>query len=118
MIDEFIYVFKMFAQRRDLYPYYVQTVKQVLSEPVVLDHFKDILVACHYDADVDRHGFVAADRFHLVFLQYAEKFRLYAHRHLLYLIYEKSTVVGVLEFTYFAFLVSSGEGSFFISEKL
>ena len=89
---------------------------QVFAEHALLDQVVEIAVGGDDHAHVDRDGAIAADAFHLAFLEHAQEFGLHEDRHVADLVEEQGAVVGLLELADVAG-GGAGEAAFFVAEE-
>ena len=84
-------------QRRQMYRYDFEPIKQIVSELSIFNHRLQRTIRCGDQANVYLDRLVVADSCDLVLFQYPKQLNLGAHRHIAYFIQEQRTAIGILK---------------------
>ena len=97
MLNQKVNIIPTFLQRGKTHGKYADSIVEVLSEFFLLHHGFQVLVGRCDDADIHRNHFETAHGHDFMFLQDAEKPRLYGERHLADLIQKDGPLVPLYE---------------------
>src|ERR1700756_2760074 len=110
-------VLATFSQRRQKHWKYIQAKVQVAAKLSISYHCRQVLMRRSYKPDIDSMGPTAPQAFELLFLQYAQQFRLQCRWNIAHLVQEEGTFVRKLK-TSKLLGNRTSEGAFLVAKKL
>src|SRR5215470_14295164 len=111
--DQFRYVVPALPQWRYEDWKYVQPIVKIAAEFVACDHVGQVAMSGGHKTDVDAMGTAASQPLKLLFLQNAQKFRLYGQRQITDFVQEESTGIRHFEAAHLLFH-GPGKGAFLV----